>query len=173
VPANVEALFEKHDGEEKLLGGWRLHTSKELLELNWEDGWLDQRSAGAYVRRLGGLLPLYTNDNSDIIVLHCGGPLDGRLSYLPHDEDSITLVFHSLAGFLSAREKSGADEVSLGGQYMNGRISEKNQGIVIANQMRKDLGIPNDVNLRFLTHIWERFRGGYPLAKEPQPTTKA
>ncbi len=166
VPAAVKALYETSDGESKLRGGWRLHSSAELLELNWEDGWLDHKSAGSYVRSLGGLLPLYTNDNSDLLVLHCGGPLDGRLSYFPHDDGSITIVCHSVATFEAERAKAGDGAVFLGGQYLLGTTAEKNQGIRIANKMRKDLGLPDDIDLEFLAHIWNALRGGYPERPE-------
>lgn len=167
VTAAAKALYEEEsDGEKKARGGWRLHSTAELAALNWEDGWLDHKSAGAYVRSLGGLLPLYTNDGSDIIALHCGGPLDGRLSYFPHDDDRITLVCHSIATFEKEREDAGDDEVSLDNQYLPGTTAEKNQGIRAANKMRKDLGIPAEVDLDFLAHVWTALRGGYPERPE-------
>lgn len=165
VPACVKALYETSDGESTLRGGWRLHSAAELLELNWEDGWLDHKSAGSYVRSLGGLLPLYTNDNSNLIVLHCGGPLDGRLSYFGHDDGNISLVCHSVATFEAERAKAGEGRVFFG-QYLLGTPAEYNQGIRIANKMRKALGIPDDVDLDFLAHVWTAFRGGYPERPE-------
>lgn len=166
IPAAVAALYEKQNGETALRGGWRLQSTAELLELNWEDGWLDHKTAGPYVLSLGGLLPLYTNDNSDLIVLHVGGPLDGRLSYCPHDDSSLTLVAHSISTFEEMRTEAGEDELTLNDQYLPGTQAEKNQGIRAANKLRADLGIHEDVDLVFLAHIWTSLGGGHPEMPE-------
>ena len=102
VPTDVLALYQKKDGEREGAHPWRFHTVAEMLALPLDE-WLRHSPEAAWIGRLGGLLPLVTNDNSDLLVVHCGGPLDGRLSLVLHDDPAIRLAFRSLRSFLSAR----------------------------------------------------------------------
>ncbi|APR87025.1 hypothetical protein A7982_12374 [Minicystis rosea] len=111
----VRALYEKADGERAGSKPWRLQSTAELLEMDLDEGWLDHAQEAPFLKSLGGLLPLYTNDGSDLLVLHVGGPLDGRLSLLLHDDPSITLAFRSVETFLKKRRANAFADGELEG----------------------------------------------------------
>lgn len=164
VPEAVKTTYGETDGERALVGGWRRHSIAELLELNWEDGWLNNKTAGEYAKTLGGLLPLYTNDGSDLLVLHCAGPLEGRLVYCSHQDSDLFIVAHSVKTFEAERAK-GSSPVRFS-QYVMGSVAEKNQGIRAVEALRASLNIPKDVDLEYLAHVWKALRGGYPQQRE-------
>ncbi len=103
IPPQVAALYAKRDGERAGEFTWRLHTLAEMMNLDLDDGWLNHSDDGAFVKTLGGVLPLITNDSSDLLVLHVGGPLDGYLSLVAHDTSDIDLAHANLDAFLADR----------------------------------------------------------------------
>lgn len=103
-PAGVAALYERTDGEAPGAFAWRLHSLAELAELELDSGWLAHSDDGAFIKAIGGVLPLFTNDGSDLLVLHVGGPLDGRLSLVRHDDSSIDVAFRSVESALAHRD---------------------------------------------------------------------
>lgn len=109
-PKPLLDFYAKHaKGEKEGAHRWRFHSLNELAKLDFDGGWVKGSPEAPFVTSLGGVLPILTNDNSDLLVLHCDGPLDGRLSLMLHDDSSIALAFSSLDSFLKAR-KAGAFE---------------------------------------------------------------
>lgn len=113
LPAAVKALYEKRDGERAGSAPWRLQSTAELLEIDLDEAYLDHSDDGKVLKKLGPLVPLFTNDGSDLLVLHVGGPLDGRLSLVLHDDSSIVPAFRSVESFLKKRQAKAFEDGEL------------------------------------------------------------
>jgi hypothetical protein len=108
-PADLAQIYAARDGETSSPSGWRLQTLEEMRDCGMKD--MLDHGEGEYVLSLGPVLPILTNDQSDLLVVQTAGPLAGRLLFVMHDCGDIFLAFRSLASFLAAREQRRYESV--------------------------------------------------------------
>jgi hypothetical protein len=102
-PPQLAQLYATTDGETSSPAGWRFNTLAEMGDCGMKD--MLDHGEGEYVLSLGPVLPILTNDQSDLLVLQTAGPLEGHLLFVMHDCGDIFLAFRSVSSFLAAREQ--------------------------------------------------------------------
>jgi hypothetical protein len=102
-PPDLARLYATTNGETSSPAGWRFNTLEEMGDCGLKD--MLDHGEGEYVLSLGPVLPILTNDASDLLVLQTTGPLEGHLLFVMHDCGDIFLAFRSLSSFLAAREQ--------------------------------------------------------------------
>lgn len=104
LPEAMTDLYARADGEKPGSHRWRLLRLEEYFGVDYEEAYFEAYPEAMLLKRFGALVPLFTNDGSDLLVLHVGGPLDGRLSLVLHDDTHVPLAFRSIASLLKKRK---------------------------------------------------------------------
>ena len=100
LPADVSRLYQDHDGSDVVPSRGKRSLVARLMPLS-EVGETCSTLSECEFPKVGSILWLWTDDNSNYCGVYADGPLRGWICVLNHEEPMLTPAFRATASFLS------------------------------------------------------------------------